>query len=146
MPHFTLSIGPDGPMLDAVVAVSEGRGLSLQAANQPLPSPVKIRALLDTGASCTCVDPSVPAALGLTPTGIAQLTVASGATEPREEFDVSLFIPAKPGDAPMVFRTIKVVATPLKAAQGFDALIGRDILSLCVVTYNGSVNLFTVAY
>lgn len=54
--------------------------------------------------------------------------------------------PASPQDTPMIFRTIRVVATPLRAAQGFDALLGRDILGMCVLIYNGSMGFFTLAF
>jgi hypothetical protein len=69
VPHFTLSLGPNGPVLNAIVAVSQERNAALVAAGQPAPKPQPIRALVDTGASATCVDPSVLAALSLTPTG-----------------------------------------------------------------------------
>ena len=39
-----------------------------------------------------------------------------------------------------------VVASELFQAQGYHALLGRDILQRCVLTYNGSVGIFTLAY
>lgn len=46
-------------MVNAALGVSEARRQALTAAGQPVPPFVPIRALLDTGASVTCVDPTV---------------------------------------------------------------------------------------
>jgi hypothetical protein len=51
VPHFTLQISPGGPVLNAVVTVSQPKAAALQAAQQPIPTPVTIRALVDTGAN-----------------------------------------------------------------------------------------------
>ena len=55
-------------------------------------------------------------------------------------------IPAAPGQMPAIFPTVAVVAVDLLAPQGFHVLIGRDILSDCVLVYNGTAKLFTLAY
>ena len=47
-----------GPTLDVFVAVSSLRHQALLSANSPVPNPLPVRALIDTGASMTCVDPS----------------------------------------------------------------------------------------
>jgi len=142
-------LGPEGPMVNAALGVSEARRAALQAAGQTVPDFVPIRALLDTGASCTCVDPSVIAALGLTPTGsISMITPSTGATPHQSaEYDAALAIPAAvPGQAPLLFPTIGVVESDLFAAQGFHALIGRNVLANCIFHYNGATGLFTLAY
>lgn len=58
---------------------------------------------------------------------------------------MALVIPA-PGGSPLIFQTIPVIAADLLEAQGFHALIGRDILSRCLFSYNGEVGIFTLAY
>jgi len=146
--HFTLPIGPAGPVLSAFVAVSQARHAALTAAGQPVPSPVPIRALVDTGASCTCVDASVLAALGLTPTGSTQMMTPSTGATPHEalQYDVALAIPAAPPNPqPFYKHTLPVVGSEL-SIQGIDALIGRDILKDCLLTYNGVVGFFTLAF
>lgn len=70
MTHFTLQIDPlRGPLLNAGVGVSEGREAALKAAGLPVPPIVVFRALVDTGASCTAIDPDILAPLGLSSTG-----------------------------------------------------------------------------
>lgn len=147
MPHFTLQVSSNGPVLTAVVAASQARAAALKAAGQPIPTPVPIRALIDTGASCTCVDPSVLKTLNLTPTGSVSVNTPSTGASPHtaDQYDVALVIPPANG-TPLVFQTIPVVASELLAAQGYHALIGRDILDRCLFAYNGDAGLFTLAY
>jgi hypothetical protein len=133
--------------LRAYIAVSKARVQVLKAAGESIPPPVQIDALLDTGASCTCVDPTVLAKLKLTPTGSVSVnTPTTGATpQLADQYDAALIIPD--GGTPFVLETIPVVATELFAAQGFHALIGRDILDRCVFVYTGGANpLFTLAF
>jgi hypothetical protein len=135
-------------MLDAFVGVSdEARRNALAAAGQTIPAPVQIRALVDTGASGTCIDPSVPTSLGLTPTGnITMMTPSTGATpHTADQYDVGLIIPG-PGLPPLLFQTIPVACVELLTPQGFHALIGRDILQKCLLHYNGTTQLFTLAF
>lgn len=149
MPHFTLQLSPSGPLVDAFVSVSQARAAALMAENPPqtVATPRQIRALIDTGASNTCVDPSVLTALGLTPTGtVSVVTPTTGATPVEcKQYDVGLVIPA-PNGAPFVVGTIAVTEHEFLNAQGFHALIGRDILSRCLFGYNGALGLFTLAY
>jgi hypothetical protein len=46
----------------------------------------------------------------------------------------------------LIFPTVAIVASELLGAQGFHALIGRNILSQCLFHYNGAMGLFTLAY
>jgi hypothetical protein len=150
LPYFTLQVSQGGPILNAFVGVSQARGAALAAEEKPLPNPVKIRALVDTGASTTCVDPSVLiSALGLTPTGAVLVNTPSTGDIPHNAFqyDVSLIVPpAIATHAPLVVPNLGVISAPLFQAQGFHALIGRDVLSLCYLTCDGLTGFFTLAY
>lgn len=146
MPHFTLQVSPAGPIIDAFVGISVPRSQALVAAGQTPPAPVPIRGLLDTGASNTCVDPSVLQQLGLSPTGSCLVNTPTTGAAPMsaELYDVAFLIPVN-GGVPLFSQTMPVMASELLAAQGFHALIGRDILSQCVFVYNGS-GFFTLSY
>jgi hypothetical protein len=62
--HLTLALDPSGgPVLPVGVAVSQARREALTTAGREVPPVASIRALVDTGASCTCVDPAVLEAL-----------------------------------------------------------------------------------
>lgn len=135
-------------MVNAVVGVSSARGEALVAAGQPIPSFLPVRALVDTGASCTCIDPSILKALDLTPTGSVTVNTPTTGQSPQvaEQYDISLVIPGNsPQHSPLARMAIPVVAAEL-SKQGIQALIGRDVLSECVFHYNGDIGWFTVAY
>lgn len=149
MPHFTLQFSAAGPILNGLIGVSQARRGALLAAGQPVPNLIQVRGLVDTGASGTCVDPSVLKTLGLSPTGIVTLNTPSTGAQPHtaDQYDVSLAIPSSvPTHAPLLVPNLAVVCAELLIAQGFHALIGRDILSRCLLSYNGLTGLFTLAY
>jgi hypothetical protein len=134
-------------MLDMVVTASMPRLLALQAEGQPVPVAQNIRALVDTGASCTCIDPAVLLALGLQPTGKTLMTTPSTGVTPVEAdtYDVCIVISA-PGNQQPLLKAVISVCTSELIHQGFHALLGRDILRDCLLTYNGSAEFFTLAY
>src|ERR1043166_8706181 len=95
MPHFLLTSGPSGPLMDIYITVSATRQQILKNQAQPVPPPVLARALIDTGASHTVIDNSIVAALGLIPTGVVQVLTPSTGTTPCEQFtyDVGVYVP-----------------------------------------------------
>ena len=149
MAHFTLTIDPLGePLLTAFITVSEQRADALTKANQSVPTAQQIRALVDTGASATCVDPQVLQSLQLQPTGSTLVhTPSSGQQgETKDQYDVGLMIPGiHQTHPPLVRRTIPVISSDL-SLQGIDALIGRDVLGECILIYNGRDKFFTLAF
>ncbi len=148
MPHFTLQIGSRGPIVMALVFVSEARQTALVAAGRAIPAPVSMQALIDTGASCTCVDFQVLAPLALSPTGSTPISTPSTGTSPHhmDQYDVGIAIPgADPGSSPLILPTVPIVACSLRP-QGIDALIGRDVLGRCLLSYNGATGAFTLAF
>ncbi len=147
MAHFTLQIDNQrGPLLKATVGVSAERSEALTKAGKAVPTGQGVDALVDTGASCSSVDPSVLQALDLTPTGNVPIYTPSGKAN-LDQYDVGLLIPgADATHAPLIFPTIPVVAAELKTEQGFDVLIGRDILSMCMLIYNGTQGFYTLAF
>jgi len=60
------------------------------------------------------------------------------------QYDVALAIPSGVGAFHML-PTLAVTGASL-SHQGFEALIGRDILKDCILVYNGSMGFFTLAY
>jgi predicted aspartyl protease len=106
-----------------------------------------MNALIDTGASCTCVDPAIIQALRLSPTGSTMVLTASTGAQAHvtEQYDVSIQIYSAMDEPPLEIPMIAVIASDLRA-QGIDALIGRDVLSHCLLVYNGDMELFTLAF
>ena len=151
MSHFAVPISPNGPLFDAFIRVSKSRFDVLQAAKQAIPPAQQIRALLDTGASASCLDISIINALGIPPTGTTSISTPSTGNTPYDVnvYDVSILIPPTPTSLPsmpLIFNTVAVAGCELLQAQGFHALIGRDILSVCMFHYNGPGGLIVVSY
>jgi hypothetical protein len=147
MPHFMLPTSSGCLVVNAAILVSIGRRKALEDAGQPVPTPQKIMALLDTGASISAVDPSVLAALGLTATGKAEIHTPSTQGVPvlNDTYDVAIGIyAARAGDTPFVSDTIQVTASILQ--NGIQALIGTDVLKSCILTFNGADDCFTLAW
>ena len=145
MPHLTLQITNGGPILDVLIGVSHARAQALQQAGQLVPNPIQIRGLIDTGASCTCIDPGVLNALNLAPTGVTpMLTPSTGAQAHHANvYDVSLHLlhPA----ITLTLQNVPVAEAQL-SIQGIQALIGRDILRSCLFVYDGQSGIFTLAF
>jgi|SRR6516165_4575235 hypothetical protein len=148
MPAIHLNIAPGGALLLAHIGVSLPRLNALTAAGVPVPPTATGTFLLDTGASCTCVDPALLSTLGLQPTGRALISTPSTAGQPHHcnQYDISIFIPANsPTPGGHLVPALPVVETHLRS-QGIDGLIGRDVLDNCTFIYNGSARMFTLAY
>lgn len=149
MPHFSLQISPKGAVISAFIGISIPRRDVLKAAGQTIPDLVQVQAMIDTGASATCLDPVVLKTLNLTPTGSTTIETPSTQGKPVvvDQYDVSFFVP--PADLkqiPLIMDTLPVVCVQLLDSFGYHALIGRDILEKCILIYNGSTKLFTVSY
>ena|SRR5579864_1067881 len=148
MPHFTRQFTNGLPLILAVLGVTQGRADALTAAGQPVPPMQRMTGLIDTGASCTCVDPVIIKALGLTPTGSTQMYTPSTGAQPHttDQYDATLKIYVTLEQAPLEVLVLPVVAAELRVGQGIDALIGRDVLRQCLLSYNGQSGFFTLAY
>ena len=149
MPYFTRQVAPNGSLLViALIGVSQARRNALVSAQQPVPNVVQVQALIDTGASCVCVDPSVLKQLNLSPTGSTAVNSPTTGSQPINvsQYDVSLAIHAIAGHAPLVFQTVPAIEAELLAAQFFHVIIGRDILQWCLLTYDGRARMFSLAY
>lgn len=149
MAQFTLPLdAANGPVLTAFVGVSLARRDALMSAGREVPAGAAIRALIDTGASSSCVDRGVLASLGLTPTTSVTVHTPSTGEDPHtaDQYDVSIIVPGTGSQhAPLVIPAVAVLSAILKQ-QGIDAIIGRDILRDCILIYNGSLGLFTMAF
>lgn len=148
MPIVNASVSPLGAILELYVHVTVHKLASIAAANLPIPSPVLVRGLIDSGASGTCLDLTVIRQLGLQPTGSVPVHTAStaGAPQLRYQFDVALWLAPQPGAKPHNIRlTIPVIEADL-AGQGIELLIGRNVLDQCLFVYDGPSSRVTLAF
>jgi hypothetical protein len=146
VPHLTLPITPDGPLLDFLCGVSKPRADALQKARIPIPPPVSVKGLIDTGASITSIDPAVLKSIGVVSTGTVPVhtpSTKSSCPHIANQFDVSIVLAH-----PLMTRTwraVPVIESEL-AHAGIQALIGRDILEYCLMTYDGQAGTFAIGF
>ena len=131
--------------MDLLVGVSDARAQALKNLQRPIPVPIHVRGLVDTGASCTAIDVDVIKALGITPTGRTSVLTPSTGAKPHEcnQYDCGITL---------LHTTTQLNLSPIAAIesrlshQGFHVLIGRDILRNCLFFYNGAVSRFALAF
>jgi gag-polyprotein putative aspartyl protease len=109
-----------GPLVN--LGVSKAGSISPQAGTA---SAKGFPALIDTGASMTCISPAVAQALALRPIGRRPMVSATHAI-PVNAYMVDLILPL--GGASYVVPTIQVLEFSSHAASPFQILLGRDIL------------------
>jgi hypothetical protein len=145
MPHYTVPVGPQGPLLAVFVNATAARRGALLAAGRALPQAVLIQIVVDTGASMTSIDQAVIAQLGLQPTGtVGILTPSTGATPHQcSTYDVELIIP---GYAPVKHIPALAVTDGNYSTQGHGGLLGRDALKDARLIYSGHDNAVMLSF
>jgi hypothetical protein len=139
-------LAANGPNIRVQIEVAAALAQSFQETNQAIPTPVVGVALIDTGASITAIDGSVVTQLGLNPNGVAMVGTAGGPQQ-QSTFQARFSFPGTPL---LGFEHARVLGCDLAGQtvlnqQPIVALIGRDILSRCVLVYNGSAGVFSLS-
>src|SRR5665213_1906201 len=98
MPHITIPLSSDGCLVELFVGVCALRAGAILALGLQPPSPVRVRALVDTGASGTIIHEQILKDLGLKPTGTTSIHTPStkGLPEICRTYDIhaAIFHPA----------------------------------------------------
>ena len=114
--------------------------MALDNQGQPIPDRIPTKALLDTGASASCVQQGLPGQLGINPIGVQLINTASHQAVPMPEYALSFRFPnGEVGD-------FTVTESGGLAAQGLGCLIGRDVLAFAVLVYVGPRQEFTLCF
>jgi predicted aspartyl protease len=137
-PHIALA--NRGPVVQASIAVADQVAKSIVAEGGTLPDPQTGWALIDTGASSTCVDDEVAQALGLPAVDVVRIASASHSASEQNVYPIRLEI----AGLPVSLNAPRAIGAPLKA-QGLVALIGRDVLAACTLFYNGPNGQLTIS-
>lgn len=145
MPNLSGRITRLGLVIDVRVMQSPQRVEALKKAGRPYSTPMIAQGLIDTGASCSALDPVIIRSLDLQPHGTVSIhTPSTGpAYETRAQYD-ACFVIGDPAEGAL--HLVRPVISVSLASEGFQALIGRDVLDHCVLTYDGPNNRFTLAY
>jgi predicted aspartyl protease len=127
-----------GPVVQVTVALADSFAQSLQQAGQPVPSPVSGWALVDTGASNTCIDAAAAVQMGLPVIDVCNMTSATHENTQQNVYPIRIEF----AGVPIVINADRVTGATL-APQGLLLLIGRDALQQCTFTYNGLAGCIT---
>lgn len=127
-----------GPLIQISVTIEQNAGSALTARGIPLPGPKSGLALIDTGASNTCVDDQIARELGLPVIDVASMQSASHEKHPCNIYPIQIITPIITLNAP------RAMGAAL-SSQGLIVLIGRDVLQHCTLYYNGPVGQFTLS-
>ncbi len=125
--------------MEIQVSVGPGVEEALRKSKAALPSPVKIMALIDTGATGTVIQSGIARQLGLNPVGIALINTPSSTNVQCYQYQVTMLFP----------NNVQVAATAIEAplqGQHIQCLIGRDVLAHGVLVYIGYTNSFTLSF
>lgn len=137
-----------GPVLAVQIEIPAALATQLQKDNQKIPSPVLGQALIDTGASVSAVDAAVVGQLGVQPVGIKNVGTAGGpqqqATYPAKFSFPGTKLPSIEFNE-LLGANLAGQQLPLPQGQ-IIALLGRDILQLFILVYNGPGGMYSVAF
>ncbi len=126
--------------MQITVSVAETIVDQLVQQGKPVPQPVSGMAMIDTGASATCIDDALAQRLGVPAIDVVQVSSASHAATSQNVYPVQIEV---------VGANIRVdVPRAIGAAlepQGIVALIGRDFLQHCTLFYNGITGEITLS-
>jgi predicted aspartyl protease len=129
-----------GPCLQASVSVAESIAKQLLQRGQAVPPPISGAALIDTGASVTCIDDDAAQQLKLPVVDVVTIGSASHAAHQANVYPISIDI----AGLPIAINAPRAVGAAL-TSQGLLLLIGRDVLQFCTLFYNGTTGEITLS-
>jgi hypothetical protein len=146
MPHFTFPITGDGCALSVLIGLGADDMHALQAAGLPIPAPVRVRAVFDSGSDKTAVALPLLQQFALIPVGRARTQTAAGSIR-AQLYEVSLSVPNPTGAlTPMLVRPEWTVTEFLHPPVGIDVLLGLDLARECLSIIDGPGGLFTLGF
>jgi hypothetical protein len=149
MRNISGRIERQGAFAYATVMATSFQVAALKAQGLAYPAPQQIAALIDTGASSSVLDTSVISSFALTLTGQTLIhTPSTGSQyESRNQYaaSISLIDPTLDPRQGIEVYNIAVIESHL-ASEGFLAIIGRDILSRCIFTFDGPAKIYRLEF
>jgi len=128
-----------GPVLEVVFAVPQPIAEQLRTEGKQIPI-IKVLALIDTGATHTSINKKIVDTLGLLPFDVQNFYTANGPVE-QLLYDLGILLPIS---APNII-SVQAPCADLDG-QPFQALIGRDVLGMCTLFYNGPDNSYSLHF
>ena len=139
--HKSPNLKIAGPTIEVFVLPSKSVLDFLKSQNKNIPK-FKGIALIDTGASNTCINKPIADILKLHAHDKRKILTPSGESkEPKPIYDISIIIPL----AQTIIFSLEATGADLEK-QPYSVLLGRDILSQLTLIYHGWDNSFTLHY
>jgi hypothetical protein len=133
-----------GPILDVKIGPNPLAIQAMLKKGSPVPAPIAVSALIDTGASNSLIQSGLPQKIGMFPISMQFINTPSSENVPCMQYFLRLmFFPTGGLLMPVHFDSVFVEA-PLKG-QNIQCLLGRDFLSQAVLTYVGPTNSFVLS-
>ena len=146
MPQLTFPISPDGLALTVQIGLPGATLQAMQAAGQPLPPGISVRAPIDTRADATSVAPSVLARLGVMPFSQRNMSTASGSVTVNA-YEISVGILGAAGaSGPTLVRPLWRVTDFIQPLPRIEALLGMDRVREIILTIDGPGGAFTPTF
>jgi predicted aspartyl protease len=139
IPHL-VALLQRGPVVQVTVSVEQNIAQQLLAQGLSLPTPERGLALIDTGATSTCIDDAAAGRLNLPVVDVVTVASASHASTQQNVHPIQIEVVG----LPITIGAPRAIAAPL-AAQGLLVLIGRDVLQHCTLFYNGPAGSFSLS-
>ncbi|MBI5553465.1 MAG: hypothetical protein HY917_01870 [Candidatus Diapherotrites archaeon] len=144
MPSMTVTLQNlhmQGPSLEIHFAVSQELESALKRDGKSTPEPIKVKSLIDTGATSCVVQEEIPKKLELAPVGKTKIATPSHNNYECYQYFMRLIISLPAG--PLIYEGT-FIAVPLDG-QNIQCLIGRDFLANSDLVYTGYMNRFTLS-
>lgn len=148
MPSIRGQYGPRGPIIDALVCVNERLQHYLQSQGKPVPPAIPVQLLIDTGADTTTIAEIHMRSLGIDPISKAPVrTITTNTTgETCDVYGASLKLAAVGfGEKSHYIPTLEVLAREFHN-EGFDGLLGGDVLRTLLFTIDGPRQRFSAEW
>lgn len=129
----------EGPIIEIIICHPQPIIQQLKKEGKQPPA-FKAIALIDTGATSTCISSEIVDKLGLLSFDVQEVHTAAGKSE-QYLYDIGVGLPVSQPN------TLAVQAPCADLSeQPFQVLLGRDVLSMCTLFYNGTDNSFVLHY
>ena len=142
MPHVSSQVAnlvQFGPVIEIMLAPAGAAVLAFQREQAAVPAPVKLMAMVDTGAAATVVKQGIADQLHLNPVGLTYISTPSEAQIACPQYAMQIVFPSA------VALEGVFVEAPLQN-QPIQVLIGRDVLAHGAFVYLGHLNMFTLSF
>lgn len=142
------SVDALGAAVDVLIGVSRNREAVLRKVGLPVPSPIALRLLIDTGSYATGLSAAVFPRLGVTRVFQNHVrTTFTSHDKPQlaDVFDVSLTL-VSGMDQVFLPSILVLCSSDFRLDEPAHGILGRDVLNLCVFQYHGPHRSFQLAF